>query len=231
MVCATLREVDPKRQTRRVMKQATGQSLSVDMDEEAPGIATLSWLSGAGPGYEVDESISFVACPYGKPGDRLYVKETFFAWGRWETRFSAKKKRDEWHFVDMTLESGEIPLYAADGFGNTLAFIKRRSDQKPMYWKRPAIFMPRWASRITLEITEVRVQLLNSISESDARAEGITDGGCLNCGNSELSCGCLNPRPDARDAFISLWESINGPGPGSWDANPHVWAITYRRVL
>jgi hypothetical protein len=90
------------------------------------------------------------------------------------------------------------------------------------------MFMPRWASRITLEITGVRVERLVDISEDDARAEGITDGGCLNCGESETNCGCLNPQPDARDSFIYLWESINGPG--SWAANPWVWVVEFRRV-
>jgi hypothetical protein len=90
------------------------------------------------------------------------------------------------------------------------------------------MFMPRWAGRITLVITGVRVEQLQDISEDDARAEGITDGGCLECGESETNCGCINPQPDARDSFIHLWESINGPG--SWAANPWVWVVEFRRV-
>lgn len=113
-----------------------------------------------------------IRCPYGPPGDRLWVRETFFAWGRWETRFSVKKGRDEWHFIDMTLECEKDYLYAADGVSNTQAFIKRRSDVTPMYWQRPSIHMPRVASRIQLEVTAVRVERLNDISEADAMAEG-----------------------------------------------------------
>ena len=166
-----------------------------------------------------------VRCPYGAPGDRLWVRETFFAWGRWETRFNAKKGRDEWHFVDMAEESGNGYLYAADGVSDTQAFIKRRSDQKPMYWKRPAIFMPRAASRITLEITEVRVERLQDISEADALAEGIVrqpdDGYGLADTTHYHSC-------DPRQSYFSLWEAINGPG--SVMANPWVWAVTFRRL-
>lgn len=79
--------------------------------------------------------------------------------------------------------------------------------------------MPRWASRITLEITEVRVQRLQEISEEDARAEGV-----------QMPDGTPTP-PDwwsYRQEFSHLWESINGPG--SWDANPWLWCISFRRT-
>lgn len=92
---------------------------------------------------------------------------------------------------------------------------------------RPSIHMPRWASRILLEVTSVRVERLQDISEADARAEGITDGGCTNCGNPE-PCGCADPAPDARDAFCNLWQSINGDQ--SWIANPWVWVVEFKRV-
>ena len=171
-----------------------------------------------------------VRCPYGQPGDRLWVKETFFAWGRWETRYSAKKGRDEWHFIDMTQECGKDYLYAADGVSNTQAFVKRRSSVVPVYWKRPAIFMPRHASRITLEVTGVRVERLQDISESDAIAEGMRqmrDGSGCWVGR-EGPGKLVTLWPTARCAFRDLWESINGAG--SWDANPCVWVIEFKRV-
>ena len=107
------------------------------------------------PGQEISVEAPYVhiACPYGQPGDRLAVRETFYAWGRWETRYSAKKGRDEWHFVDMTLECGRS--YAYDTDEDTPMIVTRRSIVVPLWWRRPAIFMPSAASRITLEITRV----------------------------------------------------------------------------
>jgi hypothetical protein len=98
---------------------------------------------------------------------------------------------------------------------------------------RTSIFMPRWASRITLEITAVRVELLQSISEADARAEGVrlswravspskAQSFWWDYLRSEPSC------PWARESFGTLWQSINGHG--SWDANPWVWVVEFRRV-
>lgn len=80
--------------------------------------------------------------------------------------------------------------------------------------------MPRWASRITLEIVAVRVERLNDISEADAAAEGIEP---MFLGDTDEM-----KRLGARVAFKSLWESINGAG--SWEANPWVWVIEFRRT-
>lgn len=155
-------------------------------------------------------------CPHGVPGDQLWVKETFYAWGRWETRYSAKKGRDEWHFVDMTLECGKAYLYAADGPRPQPLAGKRDGGTTPKWWKRPSIHMPRWASRITLEVTGVRVERLQDISEADALAEGVS--------------AILDEmrRATPRCDFQALWQSINGPG--SWDANPWVWIVEFKRI-
>lgn len=130
------------------------------------------------------------SCPYGKPGDRLWVKETFVA------------------PVDGK------PVYRASiPYGNLDCHFKP--------W-RPSIFMPRKASRITLEITSIRVERLNDISEEDAKAEGAeiqkeTPGGWVICG----------PRIGSyREGYRWLWEQINGAD--SWDANPWVWVIEFK---
>ena len=164
---------------------------------------------------------------YGSPGDHLWVKETFFAWGRWEARFSPKKARDEWHFIDMTLECGEAYLYASDGVSDTRTFVKRRSDVAPMFWKRPAIFMPRHASRLLLEVTGIRVEQLQDIDENGAMAEGVV---CARVGNLFTFAvpGTDIERLSGPAAFMRLWASINGME--SWDANPWVWVVEFKRV-
>lgn len=168
------------------------------------------------------------ACPHGAHGDRLRVRETFFAYGRWETRFSTKKARDEWHFVDMTTECDRTYQFAADS--PDLVLAAGRGGALPGWHKRPAIFMPRAASRILLEIVSVRVERLNDCSEADAIAEGVhkfTDSFMRGLPGWEGYPGAF-ARPDAYTAYYDLWEKINGAG--SWDANPWVWAIEFKRV-
>ncbi|HHC3981409.1 TPA: hypothetical protein ACN7ID_000290 [Klebsiella pneumoniae] len=149
-------------------------------------------------------------CPFGAVGDRIWVRETFAAL---EPGSYEQVKPQEGHCQDLR--------YAA-----TDRLAKSDADIRGYKWV-PSIHMPRWASRILLEITDVRVERLNAISEEDARAEGIIDGGCLNCGEPE-PCGCANPEPDATDAFAYLWQSIYGQE--SWNANPWVWVIEFERV-
>ncbi|MHA5012422.1 hypothetical protein [Klebsiella quasipneumoniae] len=165
-------------------------------------------------------------CPFGAVGDRFWVREAY--------RFPAS--------LDDVSPTGVGEMAVATGYRKPWAptfyeFTGTFSDG----WKgfetppkvsdagklRPSIHMPRWASRILLEITDVRVERLNAISEEDARAEGIIDGGCLNCGEPE-PCGCANPEPDATDAFAYLWQSIYGQE--NWLANPWVWVIEFKRV-
>ncbi|HCI6860410.1 TPA: hypothetical protein NPP66_003692 [Klebsiella quasipneumoniae subsp. similipneumoniae] len=169
---------------------------------------------------------NYLNSAFGKPGDRIWVREAY--------RFPAS--------LDDVSPTGVGEMAVATGYRKPWAptfyeFTGTFSDG----WKgfetppkvsdagklRPSIHMPRWASRILLEITDVRVERLNAISEEDARAEGIIDGGCLNCGEPE-PCGCANPEPDATDAFAYLWQSIYGQE--NWLANPWVWVIEFKRV-
>lgn len=170
-------------------------------------------------------------CPFGAVGDRIWVRET---WGVVSHAFSDDGLMIDWVPDRPSTAIHEMPfgngyysgyaIYAADGdftWGDDDGYEDGRSC-----WK-PSIHMPRAASRILLEITNVRVERLNAISEEDARAEGIIDGGCLNCGEPE-PCGCANPEPDATDAFAYLWQSIYGQE--SWNADPWVWVIEFKRV-
>lgn len=141
-----------------------------------------------------DDGSDWVRCPYGQPGDRLWVRET---WALHVHAMSADRDED-----------GPF-VYAADG---QRALSMRLSSK----WT-PSIHMPRWASRITLEVTGVRVERLQDISEADAQAEGCA-----------FPLAYEGPDPPYRTAYARLWESINGAG--SWDANPWVWVVEFKRV-
>lgn len=180
----------------------------------------LDWLKPDGFTPEYVAARENGLSPYGYAGDRLWVKETFVAYGRWETRFSEKKGRDEWHFVDMTLETGREYRFGGD-LRNA-----RRDSIRPTWWRRPSIFMPRVASRITLEVTGVRIERLNSISEADAIAEGIESGfdGYHVDGGQHFHAGA------ARMSYASLWDSLNAERGFGWDMNPWVWVVSSHRT-
>jgi hypothetical protein len=130
------------------------------------------------------------------PGDRLWVREA------WAARL------DQDHLAPRDLPRGTVG-YWADGPGQCCRTGCAGAAGKV----RSPIHMPRWASRLTLEVTDVRVERLQEISEEDAKAEGV-----------EITVrenGALAP-------FRDLWRSIHGPD--SWDANPWVWVIGFRRV-
>lgn len=181
-----------KTQTRRVVK---------------PSWIAAADAAGESWGPEGDQNYWAGVCPYGQPGDRLWVRETH--------RFDGLDPRIA--IRDRRLD--EIS-YRADMISDSCC--------DSCTW-RPSIFMPRWASRITLEVAGVRVERLNEISEADAKAEGIEDVGDLwrNYTPDSHYLHCLTLE-QPRDSFRSLWESINGPG--SWDLNPFVWVVEFGRV-
>jgi hypothetical protein len=199
-----------KTQTRRVMKPQPEPIPDRPGDHWWPCNAFQTMLSVSEVSEPGAHGMAGDACPHGAHRDRLRVRETFFAYGRWETRYSEKKKRDEWHFVDMTSECGHCYQYAADAPDLQL---ETGRGVLPGWYTRPAIFMPRAASRILLEITSVRVERLNDISSTDAELEGVK------CNMSAL--GFV-------DHYRALWERINGAG--TWAANPWVWVIEFKRV-
>lgn len=223
MVRATLAGI--KTQTRRIVKPSrawpidfvggSGQINDPTCWGFEDGDTALWWLLKRD-----DDALSRqIPCPYGQPGDRLWVRETYYAFGRWETRFSAKKMRDEWHFVDMTRDMDRLYQFGTESIEPCLR--ARDPGILPTWWKRPSIFMPRAACRILLEIVSVRVERLQGISEQDAIAEGAMFWA------HEQETQVKDTR-DARHAFMDLWQSINGPG--SWDVNPWVWVVEFKRV-
>ncbi|WP_122323703.1 hypothetical protein [Pseudomonas coronafaciens] len=171
-------------------------------------------------------------CPYGQPGERLWVRET---WGVISHDFDEHGNMIDWKpdrpaskIREMRFGRGYYSghvIYRADGEAAWAGDDDGGGDDRSA-WK-PNIHMPRIASRVLLEITDVRVERLNDISEEQARAEGITDGGCTNCGNNE-PCGCECPAPSAVNSFVHLWDSINGAG--AWDVNPWAWVVEFKRV-
>ena len=174
-----------------------------------------------------------IVCPYGKPGERLWVRESFYAFGRWETRYSQKRKRDLWHFIDMTHDTGREYQFEAP-VGQHIKIP--RSSVTPSWWRRPSIHMPRHASRILLEITAVRVERLHdgdgeTAFESRYLAEGINE---IHHGDGEYYYHAFQNEPgpgnwcDPFDAWRELWVSINGID--SWNANPWVWVVEFKRV-
>jgi hypothetical protein len=152
-------------------------------------------------------------CPYGQPGDRLWVRESWAQRGTW--RIPAWPEAD----ADDAYWSGtEEVIYTADAV-------------KPVTgWRgRPSIHMPRWASRILLEIVSVRVERLQDIKGKDAGAEGAPRYACdgPHCPSGENGCnarGCAG----AREWYEDLWNQINGAG--SWAANPWVWVVDFRQM-
>jgi hypothetical protein len=203
MVRALLREIDPKGQTRRILKG--------DLVEWEEGWS----LNGDHP-VPLDQ----LPCPYGAPGDTLWVRET---WGLYDGEGIAY---DYAKGIPKALPDGYHVSYPADDEGGDLRAVFR--------W-RPSIHMPRFASRITLEITSVRVERLQDISEADAVAEGIErvmHGDSVfwrnYFPNKDVSGGPVEAFTDPRRSYRALWESINGAG--SWDANPNVWVVEFKRV-
>jgi hypothetical protein len=178
------------------MRNPVKNSGDMEFDNNDPyfGLYWNSYIAGDATGEDAK-----VRCPYGIPGERLWARETWYQ-GQGPT----------WGSNCVVYEVDNLFSWKpGSGFDNF---------DLSQFKKRPSTQMPRWASRILLEITDVRVQRLQEISEEDARAEGVI--GALNDSIGDNWC--------AREAFAAFWESINGPN--SWHANSWVWAITFRRI-
>jgi len=200
-----------KTQTRRVIKPQPTVTEELLRQRGA-------WIAGESLSDQVNAAWQHgfvdVSCPYGQPGDRLWVRET---WGcKAADRPGVPGGRKP--------QPGDSIQYAENGAD---AWQWRVPGSLP--W-RPSIHMPRWASRILLEITDVRVQLVQDISEEDARSEGVL----WVPGHGEITPADLHEGYsnylDCRQGFQVLWDSINAKRGFGWDANPWVWALTFKRV-
>lgn len=175
-----------------------------------------------------DRVVAVRDCPYGQPGNRLWVRESFLTYPKEITQKKWREGADTWPTV-----GGEPMVYAADN-----AYV----DLKEFGWiAKPSIHMPRWASRITLEVVSVRVEQINDISPADIEAEGVRMIGISRFGSKLYSVD-----PDATPeqhykkgsksydtqvmCYWDLWNSINAKRGYGWDMNPWVWVIEFKRV-
>lgn len=193
-----------KSQTRRVVKPQPSVYQGYETDRECINDSDcgIDWKNHEGLSPEDLAKL----CPYGQPGDRLWVRETFF--------IGPPDAPSHWR--------GDI-YYAADGDKKPSVFAVPGEILicEGARWK-PSIHMPRWASRITLEITNVRVERVQEISEGDCFAEGIWVGRDLPDPSDDIST--------AREAFMRLWDSINYERGFGWDKNPWCWILNFRRI-
>lgn len=220
-----------KAQTRRVVQQPKWPGADLSRAWVDDGAVSNPF---APPGEQYlkvpceDESVQRLYCPYGQPGDRLWVRERHACVAE---GFLALKAGVVYH-ADRAVNwlEGEAPEMK----GQTVYNYDR-----PEVWKwRPSIHMPRSLSRITLEITEVRVERVQDISQRDAVAEGMDWaapdflGMAPEPDDFDAAHGCYaSPEAGfARDNYARLWDSLNGRRGYGWDVNPWVWVLTFRRV-
>lgn len=196
-----------KTQTRRIMKPQLAYG-------PVAGLFNSWYLprgDGGGVLYPNGKEKILSTCPYGQPGDRLWVRE---AHSIFPTHGQHRADGERWG------PWGGLPT-ALSPDGKQIAYFREGFDRcDPGRW-RPSIHMPRWASRITLEITSVRVERLQGISASDAIAEGVN----VHPDHHGKPCASIY---GPMQAYRDLWERINGPN--SWDENPWVWVIEFRRL-
>jgi hypothetical protein len=151
-------------------------------------------------------------CPYGDPGDLLWVRET---WQAIHVSFDPETGLYDDFYAPKTIPKDNPSNWWAVRYAATDPEANDNKEDRGFSW-RPSIFMPRWASRITLEIAAVRIERLQDISEDDAQAEGcdpvVHPDGAVDCGTRKTT-------------FARLWNTINGPE--SWDANPWVWVVEF----
>jgi hypothetical protein len=190
-----------KTQTRRICRDQTATGYEYVTDMEAIFAKKPTSYTGWA---KLNPGLPFhlpTKCPYGSPGDRLWVREGFYLIHPTQAAYSA----------DASAILGDYH------------FAWRKNKKPQITQHRPSIHMPRWASRLTLEIVSVRVERLWDISEADAVAEGIGryDNGTFGLDDPAACMGLT-----AKIAYMRLWESINGPG--SWEKNPWVWVVEFR---
>jgi hypothetical protein len=201
---------------------------------------------GSPRNWHIDDPNAVLACPYGAAFDQLWVKETHYRYGKWIKNGISATGRQKWRFKPLTAE-----VFFCDNPPE-----QRRVNnkyRKAAWYKRPSIFMPRWASRITLMIKAVRVERLQDISDNDIIAEGVyipINKDSIKDGKGHPLIRLTGdyppikylPKHDGegwsesellRAEFAALWDSINAKrddGRYAWKNNPFVWVLGFRRI-
>lgn len=229
-----------KTETRRVITKP-----GLWQNDDMGGGAEITFENGYGENIELID-----LCPYGKPCDLLYVRETwkYIDWTEDGQPWIRYKADNESMFIeDYPEEYAEKVLESREKLSRreNYKIDNRAADRR---W-RPSIHMPKWAARIWLEVVDIRVERLQEITESSAIAEGIerncnasyldcaaciTDGECVSIRNNEWLHyqNDLDDFPvyNAEESFRSLWNSINEKRGYGWDTNPFVWVVKFKRV-
>jgi len=193
-----------KTQTRRVVKMPPSWDCVVYADW---GNGWWPYRSDDGESPNYDNNEIPLNCPYGQPGDILWVRESWHQRGSWQAPGWPEAEPEDYYWSGT-----RQVVYAADS-----------ANPGDGWRSRPSIHMPRWASRILLEVVSVRVERLQDIGEADARAEGVT----IEDRHTVGYCAGEFLPPSIR-AYRDLWEQINGAG--TWDASPWVWVVEFKRV-
>lgn len=202
-----------KTQTRRVMRVQPESNqyglLHITDSTKRSDIGKYHWAESNATGPHTRSAL--FSCPFGTVGNRLWVREAYRVHSRATDVATLVYKASEQQ--SWTQQTHRVPIEKC----NKPAVVDK--------WT-PSIHMPRWASRIALEITGVRVDRMYDISEADARAEGVEQlrGGFWR----HYQPGWTQHQLSARGSFVTLWKSIYGED--SWQANPWVWVIEFKRV-
>lgn len=201
-----------KTQTRRILKKQP-----IDVMPGVKGSNTFITLETRNPNHG-----RVVRCRYGDPGDRLWVRETAIYWEGGASGSSDIVYADDKEWSDIERESKHILLKTA---------TKVKSKGVSGRWKkRPSIFMPRWASRITLDIIRVRVQRLQDISGKDILAEGaVLRAHDDQFGHNPVSAFDGKVYLDLISLWAAGWDKINGKT-HPWKSNPWVWILEFQKI-
>lgn len=176
-----------------------------------------------------------IKCPYGQVADIIYVRETYYAYGIWQKNGVSKSGKQKWRFID----TGTHYEYPGSAISKSVTYKSMDKDNPGMahWYKRNSLFMPKKTARIWLEITDIRVERLQDITEEDAHKEGVLHyddevlgrryknyiADAKGYGDAEVDYPAVD---SARSSFMSLWFKINGEE--SYEENVWIWVISFK---